>query len=361
MYKRATLDLPLHYGKCPPWLFDKMKRLARAIVECIVYEKGPEVFLEKLSDPYFFQSLGCVLAFDWHSSGLTTTVCGAIKEGLKGCESALDIYTAGGKGRTSRKTPEEITSFCGRLAKDPSGLIYASRISAKIDSACVQDGYELYQHTFFFTKSGKWSVIQQGMNTATRYARRYHWFSGNVGDFVCEPHTAICCDKTQQSLNMVAQESEDTRRVSTDLSKANPDTIIKDIEGLKSARLSRRHQVLLDDVNPKRLTKILLKTYQRRPANFESLIITEGIGPKTIRSLSLISELVYHKAPSFKDPVRFSFAHGGKDGYPYPVDRKTYEASINILERALRSAKIGNTDRIRALRRLGTRGISQRT
>lgn len=308
--------------------------------------------MEKLADPYFFQSLGCALAFDWHSSGLTTTVCGAIKEALRGTESDLGIYIAGGKGKTSRKTPDEISRICDTLAYDPARLIYASRMSAKIDSACVQDGYDLYQHTFFFTQSGLWSVIQQGMNLKRRYARRYHWFSKKLSSFACEPHSAVCCDERHKSLNMVAKESEDCRIVSTEISKTAPDVTIGEIERLKEARFPRRHQVLIDDINTERLNKILLKTYQRDLKDFESLVITEGVGPRTIRALSLISELIYKKPPSFRDPARFSYTHGGKDGHPYPVDRRVYESSIEVLEKAVKSAKIGRTEKLNALRRL---------
>lgn len=354
MYKSGTIDLPLHYGSCPRWLFDKMKRLSRAIIECIVLEKGPEAFLERLADPYFFQSLGCVLAFDWHSSGLTTTVCGAIKEALRGTEPDLGIYIAGGKGRTSRKTPEEISRICDAIACHPAGLIYASRMSAKVDSSCVQDGYDLYQHTFFFNRAGVWSVIQQGMNLKTRYARRYHWFSQKIEDFVCEPHSAVCCDERHPSLNMVAKESRDCRITCTEISKMNPEITAGEIKRLKRARFPQRHQILIEDINTERLNKVLLKTYQRNPEDFESLVITEGVGPKTIRALSLISELIYKKSPSFRDPVRFSYAHGGKDGYPYPVDRKTYRSSTEILEKAVKSARIGRTERLKALKRLGT-------
>jgi len=345
--------LPLHGGKAPRWLFDRMTKLSREISIAIVAEFGPEEMLRRLSDPFWFQGLGCVLGFDWHSSGVTTTVCGALKEGTKGLEDELGLYITGGKGKTSRQTPAQITTYSEIISRDPAPLIYASRMSAKVDSCAVQDGYQLYHHTFLFTAKGDWAVIQQGMNERNRYARRYHWLGEDVKDFVCEPHAAICSQGFGNALNMVAAESEGARAVVAQVaSKESPENLVKELNKLKSLDLPSRHYLSLQDLHPDRLEKIFLHTYDRKPECFESLMGMQGVGPKTIRALSLISELVWGVAPSFHDPARYSFAHGGKDGIPYPVDRKTYDKSVDILARAVRKAKLGNREEMEALRRL---------
>jgi hypothetical protein len=351
--RTGIAHLPLHWGKTPRWLFPMMRKLARQITEACVVEFGPHEFLQKISSPFWFQALGAVLGFDWHSSGLTTTVCAALKEGTQGIEKDLGIFIAGGKGRTSRKTPEEIDSYGKFIEVDPNKLIYASRMAAKVDTGGLQDGYTLYHHVFFFTTDGSWAVIQQGMNERTRYARRYHWLGEEVHNFVCEPHNAICAEKVHNKvLNMVASDSDQTRNMSTILAKEKPDKVIKEINKIENLTLPKRHPILLDDINPKRLRKILIKTYERQPENFETLLSMKGVGPKTIRALSLVSELIYGKKPSFKDPARFGFAHGGKDGYPYPVDKINYETTIEILERAISLAKIGNKEKLAAIKRL---------
>jgi hypothetical protein len=352
MPKTGIATLPLHYGKAPKWLFDRMTALSREIVYAVVSEFGQKVFLEKLSDPFWFQALGCVLGFDWHSSGLTTTVTGALKEGLRGMERDLGLFIAGGKGATSRKTPEQIMMYSDKYLINPEPLVYASRMSAKVDNTAVQDGYQLYHHVFVFTYTGQWSVIQQGMNEDKRTARRYHWFSEAAKEFVVEPHTAVCCDRRDTTLNLIALESSDTRQICTDLSKEKPDKTVTEIKKIQELELTERHHVTAADINPKRLYRILTKTYERQPENFERLLGIEGVGAKTIRALSLISELIYGKPPSYRDPARFSFAHGGKDGTPFPVDRKTYDKTIDIMKNAINSAKIGNEAKMQAIRRL---------
>jgi hypothetical protein len=330
-----------------------MEKLAREITSVVVMEFGAEEMLQKLSDPFWFQSFGCVLGFDWHSSGVTTTVCGALKEGLRGLEGELGFFVAGGKGRTSRKTPLEIERFGERFSIDPETLVYASRMSAKVDSSGLQDGYQLYHHAFFFTGEGSWTVVQQGMNDSNRKARRYHWFSKGIEDFVCEPHSAICSERRgEKVLDMVANESGESRKVTTKLSHEKPDQLAKELKKLKTLNLPFHHEVHLENIHPGRLEKIFLKTYERQPENFETLLGMEGIGPKTIRALSLIAELVYGVSPSHSDPARYSFAHGGKDGHPYPVDQKNYDRSIQILESAVRKARIGNREQMEALKRL---------
>lgn len=354
-------DLPLHYGRAPAWLFDLMKKLAREISIIIAEEFGPEELLRKLSDPAWFQAFGCVLGFDWHSSGLTTTALGALKEGLKGTEKDLGIFIAGGKGKTSRQTPEEIEKFCNkysiRLPSIPypsslNPLVYASKMAAKVDNTALQDGYQLYHHVFIFTKSGTWAVIQQGMNPEIHYARRYHWLSEGVKSFVNEPHKGIICDQRGKPLNMVAQEAEDARKASTELSHEKPEKLIAELKKIKSIVLPKTHEVLIAEINPDRLFNSFLKAYERNPNNFEQLLFTEKVGPKTIRALALLSDLIFKAKPSFRDPATYSFAHGGKDGHPYPVDQKTYQTSINVLHDALNKAKIGQYDKLRAFERL---------
>ena len=350
--KTGSAHLPLHGGKAPSWLFQRMKKLSREITISIVDEWGADEMLTRLSDPFWFQAFGCVLGFDWHSSGLTTTVCGALKEGIRGLESELGFFVAGGKGKASRKTPSQIEQYCHDLSMDAENLIYSSKMSAKIDNTAIQDGYQLYHHTFLFTKAGKWSVIQQGMNADNRYARRYHWNSEGVKNFVCEPHQAICCDMKGKSLNMVAQESEQTRQVATTLSKEKPEKIVSEIKKVEQLILPKRHDIKPLDFNAKRLEKILLKTYEHQSENFEALLSIKGVGPKTIRALSLLSELVYGAKPSFRDPARFSFSHGGKDGHPYPVDKNTYDFSIDFLRKCINNAKINSPDKKEAFKRL---------
>jgi hypothetical protein len=352
MPKTGIATLPLHYGKAPKWLFDRMVVLSSEIIYAIVTDLGQKAFLEKLSDPFWFQALGCVLGFDWHSSGLTTTVTGALKEGLRGKERDLGVFIAGGKGATSRKTPEHIKIYSDKYAINPDPLIYASRMSAKVDNTAVQDGYQLYHHVFIFTYMGEWAVIQQGMNENKKTARRYHWLSSAVNEFVVEPHTAVCCDRKGTTLNMVALESENVRQVCTDLSKERPEKAVKEIKRIQKLELTERHNVTAADIDPERLFRILTKTYDRQPKDFERLLGIKGVGPKTIRALSLISELVYGTPPSYRDPARFSFAHGGKDGTPFPVDRKTYDKTIDVMKNAIHSARIGNQVKMEAIRRL---------
>ena len=354
-------SLPLHGGKAPPWLFSRMVPLSREIMRHIVEEYGAQEVLRRLSDPYWFQAFGCVLGFDWHSSGVTTTVCGAVKEALKAPGREWGLYAAGGKGATSRKSPAQIASTCERLGEDPRTLVHASRTAAKVDSAAVQDGYQLYHHTFLFTASGEWCVVQQGMNDGNGTARRYHWLSERVASFVDEPHEAVCCDERGETLNLVAAESAAVRRTSSDLACMRPETTIEAIE--KSAAsgtvpellLPKRHMLFPElDVDTRYLSKILLRTYERAPADFESLLGIEGVGPRTLRALALASEVIYGTKASTRDPARFAFAHGGKDGIPFPVDRETYDKTIEVLGRAVDKSTIDHSERRRALKRLAT-------
>jgi hypothetical protein len=309
--------------------------------------------LRRLSDPYWFQALGCVLGYDWHSSGVTTTVCGALKEGIRNMQTDLGLYIAGGKGRSSRKTPAEIDSLSDIIKSDTASLVYASRMSAKVDNSALQDGYQLYHHTFCFTADGSWAVVQQGMNVTNRYARRYHWLGEGVADFVCEPHAAICSEAKAEVLNLVAVESEEARNMITQVATmTKPDKIVNELKRIKTLDLPSRHHINLQDIHPERLERIFLATYDQQPENFSILLGMQGVGPRTLRALSLISEVVYGIPASLRDPARYSFAHGGKDGYPYPVDKVTYDQSIQILHQAVEKSKIGKTEKIAAIKRL---------
>jgi hypothetical protein len=358
--RTGIANLPLHYGKAPPWLFQRMIKLAREITLAIVSDFGPEEMLHRLSHPYWFQSLGCVLGFDWHSSGVTTTLCGALKEGVKGLEQDIGLYVAGGKGKTSRQTPCEIERWGETLSLDPQPLVYASRMSAKVDSAAVQDGYQLYHHVFFFTSNSRWAVVQQGMNEVNRYARRYHWLGETVDSFVNEPHSAVLSEATAQALNLVASESDPARSTITGIAKEEkPEKTLAELKKLKTLSLPARHQILVDDLHPDSLSRILLSAYERQPEDFERLLGLSGVGAKTLRALSLISELVHGVAPSYRDPARYTFAHGGKDGIPYPVDRETYDRSIELLSGAIRKARLGLNEKDQALRRLNKIGSKE--
>lgn len=350
--RTGTAQLPLHGGRAPAWLFSRMVRLAREISIHIVSEFGPDEMLRRLSDPFWFQAFGCVLGFDWHSSGVTTTVTGALKEGIKGFEADLGFFAGGGKGATSRHTPQEITLACERLSIDPAPLVYASRMSAKVDSAGVQDGYQLYHHAFFFTPGGHWCVVQQGMNDANGMARRYHWLSESVRSYVNEPHAAVCAEEAAPTLNLVASESTAVRVASAELARGKPETVISALRTLPALTMPRRHAVLIADVNPQYLEKILLKTYERAPEDFETLLGMEGVGARTLRALALTAEIIYGTPASTRDPARFSFAHGGKDGFPYPVDTGTYDKTVEVLRAAVTKAGIDRSERVAALKRL---------
>lgn len=350
--RSGTANLPLHTGRAPAWLFSRMVRLAREITANIVQEYGSDEVLRRLADPYWFQAFGCVLGFDWHSSGVTTTVTGALKEGLRGTEHELGIYAGGGKGAVSRKTPGEITAYCERLSIDSRPLVYASRMSAKVDSAAVQDGYKLYHHAFFFTPSGGWCVVQQGMNDDNGMARRYHWLADRVRSYVNEPHAAICAVAQAPTLNLVAAESDPARVHSAALARERPRVVLAALKELPVLSMPKRHAVMIADVNAQHLERILLKTYDRAPDNFESLLGMEGVGARTLRALALASEVIYGTAASTRDPARFSFAHGGKDGTPFPVDRPTYDKTIEVMRDALNRSRIDRSEKVAAFRRL---------
>ena len=338
-----------------------MVRLSREIVIYLASEYGARDVLRRLSDPFWFQAFGCVLGFDWHSSGVTTTVCGAVKEGIKEIDVDLGFFAAGGKGNASRKTPHQVADVCERIGRDPQPLVYASRTAAKVDSAAVQDGYQLYHHVFFFTAAGEWCVVQQGMSDASRMARRYHWLSESVTSFVDEPHEAVCCDVRVETLNLVAHENDQVRRASAELAAQPPEVTLRALAKLPVLKMPARHELLPElDVASPYIQKILVKTYERAPEDFESLLGIDGVGPKTLRALALASELVHGTAATLRDPARFSFAHGGKDGTPFPVDKITYDKTIEILNKAINRSAIDRSEKLKAFRRLADFGDPKR-
>lgn len=371
----------LDYGKCPPWLFARMVKLGREMTEVLIDEYGPDEFIKRIADPVWFQSLGTVLAFDWNASGLTTILTAALKEAIRYQEKDLGIFICGGKGKTSLKTPDEIGIWGERLNL-PTGqvksLVYNSKMSAKVDSSLVQDDYQIYHHSFFFTKNGSWCVVQQGMNTKDQTARRYHWYSQNINDMVCEPHSGIATQLRQaKALDLTAKKSSQNRSVSQKLVTQSYKALMKDIQILRShsSGLSRMikmkmrgetltllelantefnyHPVVMEDFRKSRyLEKILARLTETKPKTYEQLLATEGVGPKTIRALALVAEIIYGAAPSYEDPARYSFAHGGKDATPYPLDRPTYDQTIEMLQRAVVKSKINPIEKDKALRRL---------
>lgn len=351
----GTADLPLHYGQCPKWLFNKMVRLASAINEIIIDEFGHSEYLRRISNPYFFQSLGCALGFDWHSSGLTTTVCAALKESFS--HTDLGLYAEGGKGKHALSVPDALSSIKTSNLSDSvrSKLIYASRMSAKVDNAVLQDGYQLYHHMIFFTDKGDWAVIQQGMHAEKRYARRYHWLKDTITKgFVNEPHTAICCDsKSEHVLDLTSSISEESRKISVDIVNDFGSGISKEWTKVKEPRLRMpiRHWVMETDLTNKDIT-FFSKVKDISPGNYEELVSIRGMGPKRIRALALISHLIYGSDVSWNDPVKFSYSHGGKDGTPYPVDVSVYENTIRFLKDAIEQSRLNTYDRKRALARL---------
>jgi hypothetical protein len=351
--RRGIANLPLHRGKAPPWLFKRMVSLSRSIIELMVLEHGKETLLRRLSDPYWFQSLGCVLGFDWHSSGITTTVCGALKEALKDIGPEIGLFMAGGKGKTALGTPKEIEELSDRYSLNGEELIDISRLTAKVDSVLLQDGYQLYHHAIIFTEDGKWAVIQQGMNEKEGYARRYHWLGEGLGSFVEEPHSGICAQKVHERilLDLTSKDSGESRRSIHELLR-DPGVLLRELERIPVLNMPRRHHIEPKDLDLKRLKDTVSKIGEGEIRSFEDVLRVRGLGPKMIRALALVSEIIYGSEPSFKDPARFTFAHGGKDGHPFPVQRDIYDVTVETLKRAIEKAKIGNREKIEAIKKL---------
>jgi len=388
--QKGVATFTLDYGKCPKWLFDRMVALGREMVDVIVAEEGPDEFIKRIADPVWFQSLGTVLAFDWNASGLTTILTAALKEAVRGREKELGIFICGGKGKTSLKVPDEITNWGYKLGmgeEKTNALIYNSKMSAKVDGSLVQDGYSIYHHSFFFSlpsakkgSKGSWSVVQQGMNIGNQTARRYHWYSENIDDLVCEPHSGISqvgAVNSDTVLNLVAKDSEKTREISTEMTGVGYQTLMKDIQLLRkhSSHLSQMaklgigsnqltllnlenkefdtHPVINEDFSKsKYLEKILWKVCDVKPENYEKLLSLQGVGPKTMRALALVGEVIYGAKPSYEDPARYSFAHGGKDATPYPVDCATYDFTINKMKNYVEKTKIAGLEKRKIIQTL---------
>ncbi|UCC33308.1 MAG: DUF763 domain-containing protein [Candidatus Bathyarchaeota archaeon] len=365
MPRTGTAALPLHYGKAPQWLTRRMTRLARRIITVFIEEYSQQTLLARLSDPHWFQALGCTLGYDWHSSGLTTVLTAVLKQATEPAEHGIAV--CGGKGRLSRQTPIEITEAAQHLNLSTATahrLRYVSRISAKVDNTAVQAGYPLYHHVILITEKAEWAIIQQGMNIQDRTARRYHWRSQNARDFLVEPHNAIVGDaKRQIALDMTARQSLQCQKTSTDIAKEEPAKIRRMLKSIRP-----KHQKSLQEwvrcINPTNYVvdtlymprnlnwKAIKQAYEFQPRNYEELLNITGIGPATIRGLALISQLIYGNAPSWKDPVKYSFAYGGKDGVPYPVNRQAMDESIHFLQNAIENARMGSREKLKALRRL---------
>ena len=349
MKRSGTADLPLHYGQVPLWLSERMSKLGFAIVETIALEFSTAEVISKLSNPFWFQSFGAVMGMDWHSSGITTSVLGALKKSVNPHSKELGIYICGGKGKHSLLTPQELLFVGDKTGLDGNTLANCSRLAAKVDNTAIQDGFQLYQHNFIVDNKGQWAVIQQGMNPDSKTARRYHWHSPDVKSFINEPHTFIYGENQGSILDLTAGEAAKSREGILELSKESPAKIIKEMQYLA---MPAHHDVRMEDVNMKRLGAMLWTTHENKPEDFEELLLLKGMGPRALQSLALVSEIIYGTPTRFEDPARFSFAHGGKDGHPFPVPVKIYDETIHTLQKAINRAKIGNSDKIEAIRKL---------
>ncbi|MEE9463458.1 MAG: DUF763 domain-containing protein [Bacteroidales bacterium] len=347
--RSGQADLPLHSGKVPPWLYERMTKMARAIVEAVVADHGKSSFLSKISDPYWFQALGSVLGMDWHSSGITTSVMGALKQAINPISGELGLFVCGGRGSYSRRTPDELLNYSGKTGLDGKALVRASRLTAKIDNTAIQDGFQIYLHSFIISDTGEWSVVQQGMNGPVGMARRYHWHSTGVRSFVEEPHTSIVGENMGKILNLTDTNADATRQGILDITRESP---VKMIDEIRLMVLPSHHDVTYRDVDLKRLGAVLAIAYDRKFKDFEDLLLLDGLGPKTLRSLTLVSEVIYGTPSSFNDPARFSFANGGKDGKPFPVQTSVYDETFQYLRQAIDKAKLGIYDRQRAIKGL---------
>jgi hypothetical protein len=348
--KRSGIaDLPLHGGRVPAWLATRMVTLGTAISESVLHHYGRSALLTRLSDPFWFQALGSVMGMDWHSSGITTSVMGALKKGLNPRAHELGVYICGGRGKHSRKTPDELRSIADRISLDGDALVRTSRLTARIDNNAIADGFQIYLHTFVLTADGEWAVVQQGMNESSRLARRYHWHSPAVRDFTSDPHTAIVGEHAGVIRNLVDGRARPAQEALLTISRGDPHRTLAEVRRLE---MPRHHDVRRSDVNEKRLGAVLALAHERDLRDFASFLLLEQLGPRTLQSLALIAEVVHGTPTRFEDPARFSFAHGGKDGHPFPVPLETYDESIAVLRRALDGANLGHTDKLDGFSRL---------
>jgi uncharacterized protein len=368
MARRAgSADLPLHGGYVPKWLADRMTRLGAVISQAIVHHYGRDELLRRLAHPFWFQSFGAVMGMDWHSSGITTSVLGALKRGLKPLEYELGLHVCGGRGKHSRNTPKELVSIGDRVGFDGAALATASRLVAKVDTAAIQDGFDLYPHGFIVADDGRWVVVQQGMNGGRRQARRYHWLSEGLNSFVNEPHAAIDGADQGVIVNLTDHRAESSRKAQLDLlSDMGPDRILGELSKLSPTTpeaaplqamlphlvMPAHHDVRASDVHARRLHGNLAAAAERAPKDFSELLLTPGVGARTVKALAMVAEVVHGAPCRFSDPARFSLAHGGKDRHPYPVPLKVYDETIRVLKSAVQNAKLGQDEELGAVRRL---------
>ncbi|MFL5344914.1 MAG: DUF763 domain-containing protein [Hyalangium sp.] len=365
MNRTGSAILPLHSGKVPPWLSSRMARLGRVMVEALVYHYGRQEVLRRLAHPFWFQALGCVMGMDWHSSGVTTTVFGALKRGLAPVERELGLHLCGGKGAESRRTPAELEALGHRFGLEAERLVRASRLTAKVDSAAVQDGFEIYMHGFIVSDEGAWTVVQQGMNVETREARRYHWLSEGLTSFVDTPHAAIDGLPQGVIVNLTDARARRAREAQVELVTEGPDQVLGTLRKLREGeaepspqlalphlRMSKQHGVSRDDVILRRLHGTLAAAAERGPKDFAELLLTPGVGAKTVVALASVAEVLHGAPYRFSDPARFSFAQGGKDRHPYPVRLDVYDSTLQVLRSAVDAAKLGNDEKLSAIREL---------
>jgi hypothetical protein len=349
MKRSGFADLPLHGGRVPLWLAERMTKLGTGIVEAILQHYGHKELLSRLADPFWFQALGSVMGMDWHSSGITTSVMGALKRGLAPRADELGIYVCGGRGRHSRKTPEELRAIAERKSLDGDALVQCSRLTARIDNNAIADGFQIYLHSLILSSQGEWTVVQQGMNEPTGMARRYHWHSAAVHDFTSEPHTGIVGENQGVIMNLVDAAAKPAQSALVAITRENPDSTLRTARQLL---VPRRHDVRQQDVDLKRLGAVLAVAHERDFRDFASLLLLKNLGPRTLQSLALMAEVVHGTPTRFSDPARFSFALGGKDRHPFPVPLKTYDESISVLRAGLDAAKVGDRENIEGFRRL---------
>jgi hypothetical protein len=349
MKRSGVADLPLHGGRVPRWLAERMTLLGSAIAEFVIIDYGPDGFLSRLADPFWFQALGAVMGMDWHSSGITTSVMGALKRGLAPKANELGIYICGGRGKHSRNTPAELREIATAEGFDGEELVRTSRLTARIDNNAIADGFQIYLHSFVVSSTGKWTVVQQGLNENNGMARRYHWHSAAVQDFVCEPHTGIVGNSLGTIMNLVDAHAGPVQDAMIEVTRELPEKILRDVRHLV---MPSHHEVRETNVDLKRLGAVLAVAYEKDLHDFAELLLLEKLGPRTLQSLALVAEVV-HGAPSkFSDPARYSFALGGKDRHPFPVPLKTYDETLDVLHRSLDAAKVGDTEKVEGVRRL---------
>jgi uncharacterized protein len=349
MKRSGLADLPLHGGRVPAWLAERMTKLGTAIVESILLHYGHAELLSRLSHPFWFQALGSVMGMDWHSSGITTSVLGALKRGLNPRAAELGLYVCGGRGKESRKTPDELRVLAERRGLDGEALVRTSRLTAKIDNNCIADGFQIYLHSFIVAANSEWAVVQQGMNGVSGFARRYHWHSASVRDFVEGPHTGIVGEHQGTIMNLVDAQAGPAQKALLAIAHERPEATLQEIPHLT---MPQHHDVRAEDVDLKRLGAVLAVAYERDLRGFADLLLVENLGPRTLQTLAMVAEVIHGTPVRFSDPARYSFALGGKDRHPFPVPLKTYDESIGVLRRSLEVAKVDGGAKLEGFRRL---------